>query len=70
MFEVGDKVRSTIDSKAMGAEWRAVIVQLVVWMVLVLCGRHCLGSHRISCTGSMDFGFGSILGRLARHDGQ
>ena len=39
MFKVGDKVRSTIDSKAMGAEWRAVIIERVSDECFITAGR-------------------------------
>jgi hypothetical protein len=39
VFEVGDKVRSTIDSKAMGADWLAVIIERVSDECFITAGR-------------------------------
>jgi len=39
MFEVGDQVRSTVDCKAMGAEWLAVIIEKVSEECFITAGR-------------------------------
>ena len=39
MFEVGDQVRSKVDSKAMGAEWLAVIIEKVSEECFITAGR-------------------------------